>query len=114
MVKVAIIDENERKQLELRKFINDQQELTCSWSGGSVAELQRTIITNGTLDIVIICLNEEAVKKLPPSQLRRIKASHPETEILILADCADTKKVITWLRAGIVGYLPRNTKYEEI
>jgi DNA-binding NarL/FixJ family response regulator len=109
MVKVAIIEEDEFKQLELKNFVNSQRELTCSCISDSVVGFQQMSNGNGSLHVVIIGLKDDALNKLPPSQLRKIKAAHPETEILILADCRDAKKVITWLRAGVVGFLPRQT-----
>lgn len=106
MVRVAIIDEHPGKQLELRSFINAQHELSCSYTGNSLAELQRLINEISRPHIIIIGLAGDAAHGLSSGQLRRIKELLPETEILILGDCTDTGKIMTWFKAGVVGYLP--------
>jgi DNA-binding NarL/FixJ family response regulator len=108
MIQIAIIDEIESKQLELKNFLNAQPEWTCTYIGDSVAAWERAF-TYGKLDILIISLNKIAASGLLPYQLRKVKQAHPETELLVLADCSDIKIIFSLLKMGVVGYLPRQT-----
>jgi len=115
MIKVAIIDEDEHRQLELRSFINAQPELACANVVAGVTEfLQQLSPDSINLIIISITNNNDSTGKIRPSQIRKIKEFLPGAEIIILADSTDTKKVLTWLRAGVVGYLPRNTSFGQL
>lgn len=114
MIRVAIIIENEERQRELKNFLEAQPELTCSFAVGSVDKFQQMAKAYSNLQLVIIDINEEALSKILPSQLRKIKEINSGTELLILADREDTRQVISWLRAGVVGYLPKHTTLGEI
>jgi DNA-binding NarL/FixJ family response regulator len=109
MIKIAIIEENAQARIKLTDYLNAQEDLKCAGSGNSLSELEEIYSRNGRVQILIIGLISDVGFMLLPVQLRKIKERHPETEILILADSTDTKKLITCLRAGIVGYLPRDT-----
>ena len=114
MIKVDIIGDDEERQLEINKFLNAQPELTCSFAVRSFDEFQQIGKAYNNLQLVIIDLNEETLSKILLSQLRNVKIANPDLEILILADSEDTRKVITWLKAGVVGYLPKHTPLQEI
>ncbi|GEO03402.1 DNA-binding response regulator [Adhaeribacter aerolatus] len=114
MVKVAIIDEDDQHKLAYKNFIDAQRELKCACVGASVTEVLNLIANNSTVQVIIISVSDKNLSKLSPAQLRKIKETQPATEILVLADSVETKKVITLLRAGVVGYLPRHTSPEEL
>ncbi|KAA5544145.1 response regulator transcription factor [Adhaeribacter rhizoryzae] len=114
MVKVAIIDENEQTKLELKNFIDAQRELKCAWVSNSVLEALTMLPRNGVLHVLLISLADDNLSKLSPTQLRKVKETNPEIEIIILANSPDTKKVITLLRAGVIGYLPRHTPLAQL
>lgn len=114
MVKVAIIDEDEQQQLKLKNFIEKQRELKCTCVESSVVKALGRISGSNPLHVVIITVNDDDLNKLSPGQLRKIKEVNPETEIVVLSDCLDTKKVMALLRAGVVGYLPRHTTPEQL
>ena len=114
MVKVAIIEEDEQRKLDFKKFIDAQRELKCTCEGASVTEVLNLIARNSTVQVIILSISDNNLSKFSPAQLRKIKEKHPETEILVLADSVETKKVITLLRAGVVGYLPRHTPPEQL
>ena len=114
MINIAIIEENEQARINLSNFLNTQEDLKCAGSGNSLSDLEGIYRRNGRVQILIIGVISEVLFMLLPVQIRKIKEWHPETEILILADSTDTKKLITCLRAGIVGYLPRDTSTAQL
>lgn len=108
MIQIAIIEECEGSWLELKNFLNAQPELTCIYTGDSVAAWERAVINNHSLDILVIYANDVIVGLLP-YQLRKVKQALLKTKILVLADCTDTKKIFPLFKMGVVGYLPRHT-----
>jgi len=113
MIKVAVINDVESKQLEIKSFLNAQSGLSCTLSVASVVNFLK-ITTVPPVQVILIYITDDGAGKILPAQVRQMKKMQPEAEVILLADNRDTKKVLAFLRAGIVGYLPLNTPLEQL
>lgn len=113
MIKVAVIDEVDSRQLEIKKFIDAQPDLSCQFTVRSVTGLFK-ITNQPEPNVILIYLTDDGAGKVLPAEVRKIKVLLPEAEVIIMADNRDTKKMLAFLRAGIVGYLPLNTSLERL
>jgi two-component system invasion response regulator UvrY len=101
MSKVLLADDHAMVRAGLRQFLEDDRSITEIGEAASGNETLDQLRT-GSWDLVILDI------------LRYIRASYPETKVLVLSGFPERQYAINVLKAGAGGYLPKECAPEEL
>jgi DNA-binding NarL/FixJ family response regulator len=111
MTKVLLADDHAMVRAGLRQFLVDDRTIT---EIGEAASGNETLdkLRAGSWDLVILDINMPDRSGL--DILRYIRASYPETKVLVLSGFPERQYAINVLKAGAGGYLPKECAPEEL
>ncbi len=111
MSKILIADDHAMVRAGLRQFLAEDRSIT---EIGEAASGNETLdqLRAGNWDLVILDINMPDRSGL--DILRYVRASYPETKVLVLSGFPERQYAINVLKAGAGGYLPKECAPEEL
>jgi two-component system, NarL family, invasion response regulator UvrY len=111
MTKVLLADDHAMVRAGLRQFLVEDRSIT---EIGEAASGNETLdkLRAGNWDLVILDINMPDRSGL--DILRYIRASYPDTKVLVLSGFPERQYAINVLKAGAGGYLPKECAPEEL
>jgi len=111
MTKVLLADDHAMVRAGLRQFLVEDRSIT---EIGEAASGNETLdkLRAGSWDLVILDINMPDRSGL--DILRYIRASYPDTKVLVLSGFPERQYAINVLKAGAGGYLPKECAPEEL
>ncbi len=110
-IRVAIVDDHLVLVDALHMIIESQPDMTVVESGGCCAEcldlVQRTLPQVLLLDVILP--DGDGISLAP-----KIKAIHPDTNILILTSLADQATLLRAMQAGVSGFVSKSRNLLEV
>ena len=110
-VSLMIADYHELFSKGLRELINKSSDFDCVAIAHDEEDTLR-LVSEFSPDLLL--LETGLVKQDMPHFLSRIRASSPVTRILVLTHSVDQNEIIETFRAGVVGYLTKDIKEEQL
>jgi len=111
MSKILIADDHAMVRAGLRQFLAEDRSIT---EIGEAASGNETLdqLRSGSWDLVILDINMPDRSGL--DILRYVRASYPDTKVLVLSGFPERQYAINVLKAGAGGYLPKECAPEEL
>jgi DNA-binding NarL/FixJ family response regulator len=111
MSRVLIADDHAVVRAGLRQFLEAEQSIRHIGEAGSGRETLEQL-GEGQWNLLLLDIN------LPDRNgldiLRHVRASHPETRVLMLSGLPERQYALNVLRAGASGFLPKDSAAEEL
>jgi len=112
MIKIGIVEDNEKIRTLITKFLNKQEEMSCPFSYDSVEGLLKEISKDNLPDVILMDIDLPGMSGIDGMKL--IKQRYPSVEIMMLTVYHDSHKIFDSLCAGASGYLLKHTSLPEI
>ena len=112
MIKIALIEDDEVVRKSLATFFSKEEGIQCAIAAVSVEDFLKQAEQVEKLDIVLSDIGLPGLTGIEGIPL--IKKKFPDASIVILSVYADSDRVFKALCAGAVGYLQKDTPFEEI
>ena len=111
MIRVVIADDHAVVREGLRAFLvlQDDIEVVAEAADGEEAV---SAIDRFTTDVALVDLVMPRVDGI--EAIRRIRAAHPETRVIVLTSFVDEDKMLPAVRAGASGYLLKDVQPQEL
>jgi DNA-binding NarL/FixJ family response regulator len=111
MATVLIADDHPMVRAGLREFLEEDRSITEIGEAGSGNETLEQLRSN-KWNLVILDINMPDRSGL--DVLRHIRASYPDTRVLVLSAYPERQYAVNMLKAGAGGYLPKECAPEEL
>jgi len=105
---LLVDDETEFLSLVTRRMARRGVEVTSAESGEQALEL----LENEEFDVVVLDVRMPGMDGI--ETLRRIKARHPGTEVVLLTGHADTSSAYTGMQLGAFDYMIKPVAFDEL
>jgi two-component system, NarL family, invasion response regulator UvrY len=111
MAKILIADDHAMVRAGLRQFLDEDRSIT---EIGEAASGNETLdqLRSGAWDLVILDINMPDRSGL--DILRYIRASYPDTKVLVLSGFSERQYGLSAFKAGASGYLPKECAPDEL
>ena len=111
-VRVVIVDDHPVFRDGLRQCLEARRGLRVVATAGNGDELWRALRAHGRPQIVL--MDVELPGDSGIELTRALRERHPEVRVVMLTAFTDSERVFAALKAGAVGYLPKNVPPDEI
>ncbi len=111
-VKVMIVDDHPVFRDGLRQVLEARRGLRVLATAGNGDEMWRAVRTHGRPHLVL--MDVELPGENGIELTRALHERHPEVRVVMLTAFTDSERVFAALKAGAVGYLPKNVPPDEI
>ena len=111
MASVLIADDHAMLRSGLRHFLERDSAITAIAESATAAETLAQLRT-APFDLLILDINMPDRSGI--DILRQVRASHPDTRVLVLSGFSEKQYAVNVLRAGAAGYLAKDQAPEEI
>ena len=111
MASVLIADDHAMLRSGLRHFLERDRTITAIAESATAAETLAQLRT-APFDLLILDINMPDRSGI--DILRQVRASHPDTRVLVLSGFSEKQYAVNVLRAGAAGYLAKDQAPEEI
>jgi len=111
MASVLIADDHAMLRSGLRHFLERDSAITAIAESATAAETLAQLRT-AAFDLLILDINMPDRSGI--DILRQVRASHPDTRVLVLSGFSEKQYAVNVLRAGAAGYLAKDQAPEEI
>ena len=111
MASVLIADDHAMLRSGLRHFLERDRTITAIAESATAAETLEQLRT-APFDLLILDINMPDRSGI--DILRQVRASHPDTRVLVLSGFSEKQYAVNVLRAGAAGYLAKDQAPEEI
>jgi DNA-binding NarL/FixJ family response regulator len=112
MLNVAIVEDDSDIRDVIRRYLDNQENLSCKIACESVEALLTQLNQEPLPNIILMDIGLPGMSGI--SGMRLIKEKYPEIDIIMLTVYKDPHKIFESLRAGASGYLLKNTPLPEI
>jgi DNA-binding NarL/FixJ family response regulator len=112
MIHVAIIEDDIEIREAIETYLNQQEDIHCSWSQDSVENFLRQLNGIHIPDIILMDIGLPGMSGI--SGIKIIKERYPEIDIVMLTVHNEPHKIFQSLCAGATGYLLKTTPFIEI
>jgi DNA-binding NarL/FixJ family response regulator len=109
---VLIVDDHPVFREGLRQCLETRRGLRVLGTAGSADEMWRAIRSHGRPQLVL--MDVELPGESGIELTRALHERHPDVRVVMLTAFSDSERVFAALKAGAVGYLPKNVPPEEI
>src|SRR5215469_15969668 len=111
MASVLIADDHAMFRTGVRHYLEQDRQVTAIHEASTGAETLEKL-RSGHWDLVLLDINMP--DRSGVDILRHIRASYPQTRVLILSAFAENQYAVNMLRAGASGYLAKDQAPEEL
>jgi DNA-binding NarL/FixJ family response regulator len=111
MIRVAIVEDYTDLRTFFEKMVAKDNRMLVAGSWGTAEEALREIPKT---EVNVVLMDVHLPYRSGLDLTRRIKATYPEIEVLILTACDETDQILDALRAGASGYLLKRASPQEI
>ena len=111
MARILIADDHAMVRAGLRQFLEEDRSITEIGEAGSGNETLEKL-RSSTWDLLILDINMPDRSGL--DILRHLRASYPNTKVLVVSGFPERQYAINVLKAGAGGYLPKECAPEEL
>lgn len=111
-IKVGIVEDVNEISLLIRTYVDQQPDMECVISSGSVESFFEELPTIPQLDVLIQDIHLPGLSGL--DAIRMIKDKLPKTEVLMYSIFDDSDHIFKAFCAGASGYILKNTRLEDI
>lgn len=111
MISVGIVEDDKQIRLAIQSFLDQQHDMVCQLSVGSVEDLLLQI-PNNQPHVLLMDIGLPGMSGIDGIQL--VKEKYTDIEIIVFTVYNDSKKIFDSLCAGATGYLLKNTPLEEL
>jgi DNA-binding NarL/FixJ family response regulator len=110
-IRISVVDDDDRVRLTLAEAVGRFEGCTCVGSYPSGEDALAGIPLNPP-DVVLMDINMPGINGI--ECVSRLKATHPQIEVVMLTVYHDADKVLKSLAAGANGYLLKRTERDEL
>jgi NarL family two-component system response regulator LiaR len=111
-IKVLIVDDHPVFREGLRQCLEARRGLRVLATAGTGDEMWRAIRSHGRPQLVLMDVELPGVTGIELT--RALHERHPDVRVVMLTAFSDSERVFAALKAGAVGYLPKNVPPDEI
>src|SRR6187402_579210 len=111
MISVGIVEDDKQIRTAIQSFLDQQRDMVCQLSVGSVEDLLLQI-PNNQPHVLLMDIGLPGMSGIDGIQL--VKERYTDIEIIVFTVYNDSKKIFDSLCAGATGYLLKNTPLEEL
>ena len=111
MISVGIVEDDKQIRTAIQSFLDQQNDMVCQLSVGSVEDLLLQI-PNNQPHVLLMDIGLPGMSGIDGIQL--VKEKYTDIEIIVFTVYNDSKKIFDSLCAGATGYLLKNTPLEEL
>ncbi len=112
MITVAIVEDDADVRESLQAFLNTQVNFSCPCATESVEALLPRLDEEVLPDIILMDIGLPGMSGI--SGIRKVKAKHPDIDIVMLTIYADSHRIFDALCAGASGYMLKNTSFPQL
>lgn len=112
MIKIGIVEDNEKIRGLIQRYLDMQEELTCKAAMESVEDMLVYLEEKERPDVLLMDIQLPGMSGIEGIGI--IKEKYPEIEIIMLTVYHDSHKIFDSLKAGASGYLLKHTSLPEI
>lgn len=112
MIRIAIVEDDHDVREDLQDFLNAHDNFDCFLVAESVENLLATMPSNDLPDIILMDIGLPGMSGIHGITI--IKDRHPEIDIIMVTNFADSHKIFDALCAGASGYLLKNAPFSEL
>lgn len=112
MKKIAIVEDNSTIRTLIQKFLNKQDDYTCTQCFDAVEPFLAELKQQKFPDVVLMDIDLPGMNGIEGMKL--IKSNYPQVEIIMLTVYHDSHRIFDSLCAGASGYLLKHTSLDEI
>jgi DNA-binding NarL/FixJ family response regulator len=110
-MKAVIADDQTTVREALQTLLSTMPDIEVVGSAGD-GEQALALVAQSAPDVVLMDLRMPHVDGIEAT--RRIRAAHPETQVVVLTTYADEESILDALRAGAIGYLTKDAGRDHI
>jgi len=112
MIDIAIVEDDAEIREAIEAYLNQQDDLNCSWPHESVESFLHHLHADHLPDIILMDIGLPGMSGI--SGIKIIKERYPVIDILMLTVHNEPHKIFQSLCAGATGYLLKTTPFSEI
>lgn len=112
MYKILLVDDHTLVRNGFRLILESHKQLSIVGEAGDGVEALAFLDKSETPDLIITDLKMEEMSGI--TLIHKVKAKYPEIDVAVLSMIEDNNTVAEAFRAGAVGFLSKNSDYDEL
>lgn len=112
MYKILLVDDHTLVRNGFRLILESHKQLSIVGEAGDGVEALEFLDKSETPDLIITDLKMEEMSGI--TLIHKVKAKYPEIDVAVLSMIEDNNTVGEAFRAGAVGFLSKNSDYDEL
>lgn len=112
MYKILLVDDHTLVRNGFRLILESHKQLSIVGEAGDGVEALEFLDKSETPDLIITDLKMEEMSGI--TLIHKVKARYPEIDVAVLSMIEDNNTVAEAFRAGAVGFLSKNSDYDEL
>ena len=112
MIKICIVEDNDKIRGLIQRYLDMQEDLACKAAMESVEDMLVYLEEKERPDVLLMDIQLPGMSGIEGIGI--IKEKYPEIEIIMLTVYHDSHKIFDSLKAGASGYLLKHTSLPEI
>lgn len=112
MYKILLVDDHTLVRNGFRLILESHKQLSIVGEAGDGVQALEFLDKSETPDLIITDLKMEEMSGI--TLIHKVKAKYPEIDVAVLSMIEDNNTVAEAFRAGAVGFLSKNSDYDEL
>lgn len=112
MYKILLVDDHTLVRNGFRLILESHKQLSIVGEAGDGVEALEFLDKSETPDLIITDLKMKEMSGI--TLIHKVKAKYPEIDVAVLSMIEDNNTVAEAFRAGAVGFLSKNSDYDEL
>lgn len=112
MYKILLVDDHTLVRNGFRLILESHRQLSIVGEAGDGVQALEFLDKSETPDLIITDLKMEEMSGV--TLIHKVKAKYPEIDVAVLSMIEDNNTVAEAFRAGAVGFLSKNSDYDEL
>ncbi|WP_286736331.1 MULTISPECIES: response regulator [Sphingobacterium] len=112
MYKILLVDDHTLVRNGFRLILESHKQLSITGEAGNGVQALEFLDKSETPDLIITDLKMEEMSGI--TLIHKVKAKYPEIDVAVLSMIEDNNTVADAFRAGAVGFLSKNSNYDEL
>lgn len=112
MYKILLVDDHTLVRNGFRLILESHKQLSIIGEAGNGVQALEFLDKSETPDLIITDLKMEEMSGI--TLIHKVKANYPEVDVAVLSMIEDNNTVAEAFRAGAVGFLSKNSDYDEL
>lgn len=112
MYKILLVDDHTLVRNGFRLILESHKQLSIIGEAGNGVQALEFLDKSETPDLIITDLKMEEMSGI--TLIHKVKANYPEIDVAVLSMIEDNNTVAEAFRAGAVGFLSKNSDYDEL